>query len=42
MTLDRILVTVAGIAAIGWVYWYFFRAAHAGAASRPAEGHHHD
>jgi hypothetical protein len=23
MTLARILVTVAGIAAIGWVLWYF-------------------
>ena len=41
MTFDRIIVTLAGIAAIGWVYWYFFRAA-ATVASRPAEGHHHD
>jgi plastocyanin domain-containing protein len=33
MTLDRVLVTVAGVAAIVLVYWYFFRAAAGGAAS---------
>lgn len=41
MTFDRILVTLAGVGAIGWVYWYFFRAA-AAAAARSAGGHHHD
>ena len=41
MTFDRIIVTLAGIAAIGWVHWYFFRAA-ATAASQPVEGHQHD
>jgi plastocyanin domain-containing protein len=27
MSLDQILVTAAGAAGIGWVYWYFFAAA---------------
>jgi plastocyanin domain-containing protein len=33
MSVDRVLVTVAGVAAIALVYWYFFRAAAGGSAS---------
>jgi len=38
MTLGRILVTLAGIAAIGWVLWYFLALPPAQRASRRRVG----
>jgi hypothetical protein len=38
MTLGRILVTLAGIAAIGWVLWYFLALPSPPGASRRKDG----
>jgi plastocyanin domain-containing protein len=36
MPLDKLLVTIGGVAAVGWVYWYFFVAARRRLAVAPA------
>jgi hypothetical protein len=38
VTLDKWLVLLGGLAAIGWVLWYFLVAGRSGAAARASSG----